>query len=64
LIVASKETELKVNADKTKCMFMSRDQDLRLSHKIKTGILPFDRVKRIQIFGNKLNEAKFFSGRN
>jgi len=54
LIVASKETELKVNADKTKCMFMSRDQDLRLSHKIKTGILPFDRVKRIQIFGNKL----------
>ena len=64
LVVASKETGIEVNANKTKCMFMSRDQDLRLSHNIKTDIRSFDTVERIKIFGNKRNEAKFSSGRN
>jgi len=64
LVVASKETGIEVNADKTNCMVMSRHQDLRLSHNIKTDISSFERVERIQIFGNNLNEAKFYSGRN
>ena len=35
-VVASKEIELEVNADKTKYMAMSRDQNARQSHNIKT----------------------------
>jgi len=64
LVVASKEIGIEVNANKTKCMVMSRDQDLRLSHNIKSDISYFERMKRIQIFGNNLNESKFYSGRN
>jgi len=36
LVLASKETGLEVNADKTKYMVMSRDQNAGLSHYIKT----------------------------
>ena len=35
LVVASTETGLEVNADKTKYMIMSRDQNTRQSHNIK-----------------------------
>ena len=35
LVVASKETGLEVNADKTKYMIMSRDQNMGQSHNIK-----------------------------
>ena len=35
LLVASKEIVLEVNADKTKYMFMSRDQNTGRSHHIK-----------------------------
>jgi len=35
LIVASKEIRLEVNADKTKYMVMSRDQNARRSHSMK-----------------------------
>jgi hypothetical protein len=34
LVVASKETELNMNADKTKYMIMYRDQDAGRSHSI------------------------------
>jgi hypothetical protein len=37
LLVASKETGLEVNADKTKYMVMSRDQNARGSHSIKNN---------------------------
>ena len=36
LVVASKETELLVIANRDKCMVMSRDQNTRRSNKIKT----------------------------
>jgi len=36
LVVASKETGLEVNADRTKYIVMSRDQDAGRSHSIKT----------------------------
>jgi len=36
LVVASKEIGLEVNADKTKYMVMSRDQNARRSHDMKT----------------------------
>ena len=34
LVIASKETELNMNADKTKYMIMYRDQDAGRSHSI------------------------------
>ena len=36
LVVATEETGLEVNADKTKYMIMSRDQNAGRSHSIKT----------------------------
>jgi hypothetical protein len=36
-VVFSKEIELQVNADKTKYMVMSREQNAGQSHDIKTG---------------------------
>jgi len=37
LVVASKEIDLEVNAEKVKCIFMCRDQHARQNHKIQTG---------------------------
>jgi len=39
LVVAGKEIGLEVNADKTKCMVTSRDQNAGQSHNIKTDKL-------------------------
>ena len=58
LVIASKETGLEVNADKTECMVMSRDQNAGRNHNIKTDNSSF------QIFGNNRNESKLYSGRN
>jgi len=44
LIVASKETGLEVNADKTKYMIRSRDQNAGQSHTMKTDNRSFERV--------------------
>jgi hypothetical protein len=63
LVLASKEIGLEVNADKTKYMFMSRDQNIELSHCIKMIIMPL-KGRKSQIFGNNLNKSKFYSGRN
>ena len=43
LVVASKEIGLEVDADKTKYMVMSRDQNARQSHNIKTENSFFER---------------------
>jgi hypothetical protein len=44
LVVATKETGLEVNADKTKYMIMSRDQNLGRSHSvtIDNSSIPFE----------------------
>ena len=55
LVVASKETGLEVNADKTKYMIMSRDKNAGRSRRIKITV---------QISGKKLKESKFHSGIN
>jgi hypothetical protein len=44
LVVASKEIELEVNADKTKYMIMSRDQNAGRSHSMKIDNSSFDRM--------------------
>ena len=51
LIVASKEIGLEVNADKTKYMVMSGDQNVGQSHNIKTDNSSFESVKEFKYLG-------------
>jgi hypothetical protein len=48
LVVASKETELEVNADKSKYMVMSRDQIAGPGHDVKTDSSSFERVEEFK----------------
>ena len=50
LIVASKEIGLEVNADETKHMIMSRDQNAGRSRIIKTDNSSFQRVEELNIW--------------
>ena len=50
LLVAIKETGLEVNADKTKYMVMSQDQNAGRSHNINIYISFFERVKSSNIW--------------
>jgi hypothetical protein len=63
LVIASQETGLEANADKTKYMVMSPDQNARRSHNTRLIIVRLKR-RTVQIFGNNLNEKKLYSGRN
>ena len=45
LVIANKEIGLEVNANKTKYMVMSRDQNAGQSHNIKIGNSAFERVE-------------------
>jgi hypothetical protein len=51
LIVASKKTELEVNADKTKNMVMSRDQNAGRNHNMKINNISFERVEEFKYLG-------------
>jgi len=48
LIVTSKENGLEVNADKTKYIFMSRDQNAGRCHNKKTDNSSFERVEEFK----------------
>jgi len=48
LVAASKEIGLEVNADKSKYIAMSRDQDAGRSHSIKTDNNSFERVEEFK----------------
>jgi hypothetical protein len=54
LLVASKENGLKVNADKTKYMVMSRDQTAGQSHSMKVDNSSFERVEEFKYVGTTL----------
>jgi len=56
LVVASKETGLEVNGDKTKYMVMSRNQDAGLSHNIKNDISFFERLEEFKYTGTTLTD--------
>jgi len=64
LIVASKKKGLEVNADKTKYMVMSRDQDAGRSHSIKIDSISFEWMEEFKYLGKNFNESKLHSGRN
>ena len=51
MIVASKEICLEVNADKTKCNIMSRDQNAGRSHNIKFASSFFEKVEEFKYLG-------------
>jgi len=54
LIVARKETGLELNADKTKYMVMSWDQNAGWSHNMKIGSRSFERVEEFKYLGTTL----------
>ena len=54
LVVVNKETGLEVNADKTKYMVKSGDQNAGLSHNIKIDNSPFERVEEFKYLGTHL----------
>ena len=62
LVVANKETELAVNAEKTKYMVMSRDQDAGRSHSIKTYNGSFESVDEFRYLGTTLTHQNFIQG--
>ena len=64
VVVASKEIGLEVNADKTKYMVMSRDQNTGRSHSIKNDNSFFERVEEFRYLEKNLNTSKFYSGKN
>ena len=54
LLIGSKKIGLEVNADKTKYMVMSRDQNAGRSHSIKTDNSSFERVEEFKYLGTTL----------
>ena len=54
LIMASKETGLEVNAEKTKYMVMSRNQNAGQSHNIENDNSSFERVQEFRYLGTTL----------
>ena len=54
LVVATKEIGLEVNADKTKYMIMSRDQNAGRSHIMKIDNSFFERVEEFKYLGTTL----------
>ena len=54
LVVADKETGLDVNADKTKYVIISRDQNAGRSHSMKSDNSSIERVEELKHFGTTL----------
>jgi hypothetical protein len=54
LVVATKETGQEVNADKTKYMIMSRDQNAGRSQSMKTDNSPTERAEQFKYLGTTL----------
>ena len=48
LVMATQEIGLEVNVDKTKYMVLSRDQNTRRRHNIKTDNSSFERVEELK----------------
>ena len=53
-VVATKETGLEVNADKTKYMVMSRERTAGLSHTMKVDNSSIERVEGFKYLGTTL----------
>ena len=60
LVMASKETGLEVNADKTKYMVMSRDQNAGRSYSTKTDNISFAGVEQFKYLRTTLTNQIIF----
>ena len=58
LVVATKEIGLEVNADKTKYMIMSRDQNAGRSYSMKTDNSSIERVEEFKYLGTTLTMGR------
>jgi hypothetical protein len=56
ITIAAKEIGLQVNADTTKYMIMSRDQNAERSHSMKTDNSSIERVEQFKYLGNNVNK--------
>jgi hypothetical protein len=56
LLFSSKEFGLEVNADKTKYMFMFRDQNAGRNHNIEIDNSSFERVEEFKYLGTALTD--------
>jgi hypothetical protein len=56
LVAATKKTGLEVNADKTKYMVMSRDQNAGRSHSMKIYNSSIERVEEFKYLGSTLTD--------
>jgi hypothetical protein len=59
LVAASKETGLKINADKTKYVVMSRDQNAGRNHNIRIDNSSFERVEEFKYLGTTLTYQNY-----
>ena len=64
LVVATKEIGLKANADKTKYMIMSRDQNAGQSYSMKIDNSSTERVEEFKYLGTMLTNKNSIQGRN
>ena len=60
LVVATKDTGLEVNADKTKYMVMSGKQNAGLSHTMKVDNISIERVEEFKYLGTTLTNQNSF----
>jgi len=60
LVVASKKTVLEVNAEKSKYMIMSRDQNAVKNHNMKTDNKSLETVELFTYFGTALKDMTYF----
>ena len=56
LLLASKESGLEVNSDKTKYMVLSQDQNAGRSHNMKTDRSSFERVEELKYLKTTLTD--------
>ena len=59
LVVTTKETGLEVNADKTKYMIMSRDQNAGRSHSMKNDNSSIESVEEFRYLGTELSNQNY-----
>ena len=60
LVIATKEIGLEVNADKTKYMIMSRDQNAGRSYSMKSDNSSIERVEEFKYLGTTLTKKILF----
>jgi len=63
LVAANREIRLQVNADETKYMVMSRDQNAGRIHIVRIDKSNFERVEDFKYLGKNFNKSKFYCGR-